>query len=112
MIRSGPGRQTDGFLLPLMTTGCRQDMHDQPRYEPLEKSDFFADQRSSRPLIEDTVARGHLDDNPAFYEGKNSDGKAVTTFPQEFLSDNHAASTENLTGAEDKLLFRSSIKKW
>jgi mono/diheme cytochrome c family protein len=40
---------------------CRQEMYDQPKYKPLEKSDFFADQRASRPLVEGTVARGTLD---------------------------------------------------
>lgn len=37
-------------------------MADQPRYEPLEASTFFADGQSSRPLIEGVVARGHLHD--------------------------------------------------
>jgi mono/diheme cytochrome c family protein len=35
-------------------------MHDAPRYEPYEKSDFFPDKRSARPLIAGTVARGQL----------------------------------------------------
>ena len=35
-------------------------MHVQPRYNPLAKSDFFADQRAARPLVEGTVARGEL----------------------------------------------------
>jgi len=43
------------------TVGCRQEMYDQPRYKPLAKSDFFADGRASRPLVEGTVARGTLD---------------------------------------------------
>src|SRR5262245_41520101 len=34
-----------------VTTGCRQDMHDQPKYESLEASSFFPDGRSSRPLV-------------------------------------------------------------
>jgi len=38
--------------------GCRQDMHDAPRYDPLEKSTFFADGQSARPLVANTVARG------------------------------------------------------
>ena len=33
-----------------LTVGCRQDMHDTPRYEALEKSDFFSDRRSARRL--------------------------------------------------------------
>jgi mono/diheme cytochrome c family protein len=36
-------------------------MYDQPKYKPLEKSDFFADRRASRPVVEGTVARGTLD---------------------------------------------------
>jgi hypothetical protein len=49
---------------------CQQKMADQPRYEPLAKSDFFGDERSARPLVEGTVARGHLDTNEALYTGK------------------------------------------
>ena len=36
--------------------GCRQDMHDQPKFIPLRPSEFFADGRSARPLVEGTVA--------------------------------------------------------
>src|SRR5580692_6609890 len=56
--------------------GCRQDMHDQPKYIPLRPSDFFGDGRSERPLIEGTVARGHLDDDPAYYTGRGPDGRS------------------------------------
>ena len=62
------------------TTACRQDMHDQPRYEPLEKSTFFADQRASRPAVEGTVARGQLHLDQHLYAGK-IDGALATTFP-------------------------------
>lgn len=41
--------------------GCRQEMYNQPKYRPLEKSDFFADRRASRAPVEGTVARGSLD---------------------------------------------------
>jgi len=51
--------------------GCRQDMHDQPKYEPFEKSDFFADGRASRPLLAGTVARGSLREDEALYTGKS-----------------------------------------
>jgi len=50
--------------------GCRQDMHDQPRYKPLARSAFFGDERSSRPLVEDTVARGRLRDASLLFTGK------------------------------------------
>ena len=42
----------------LFTAGCgplftiRKAMYDQPKYEPLEATDFFGDRRSARPLIE------------------------------------------------------------
>ena len=51
-------------------TACRQDMHDQPRYKPLARSDFFADQRSARPKVEGTVARGQLKEDTLLYTGK------------------------------------------
>ncbi len=69
------------LCLSALLTGCRQDMHDQPKYTPLRPSDFFLDGRSARPLIEGTVARGHLNDDIAFYTGKGPDGKPVDTFP-------------------------------
>jgi len=57
-------------LVVLATAGCRLDMHVQPRQNPLSKSDFFADQRSARPRVEGTVARGEYDDNPYLRTGK------------------------------------------
>src|SRR6202790_2355674 len=53
--------------------GCRQDMHNQPRYKPLARSDFFGDGRSARPVVEGTVARGHLRIASARYTGKIGD---------------------------------------
>ena len=47
----------------------------------MRPSDFFGDGRSERPLIDGTVARGHLDDDLAYYTGKGSDGKPVDEFP-------------------------------
>lgn len=58
------------ILAVLMLAGCRQDMHNQPRYKPLAESDFFADLRSARPPVEGTVARGQLHDDTYFYTGK------------------------------------------
>jgi len=52
-------------------TGCRQDMADQPKYTPLAPSSFFADGRSERPLIDNTVPRGSLADD-ALFEPKDS----------------------------------------
>ena len=60
--------------LPLLAsvailTGCRQDMHDQPKYKYLRGSQFFADGRSARPLVENTVARGQMQEDSVFYTG-------------------------------------------
>jgi hypothetical protein len=64
----------------MVLAGCRQDMHDQPRYEPLEPSAFFADGRSSRPLVEGTVARGSLRLDELLYTGKVN-GELSETLP-------------------------------
>jgi mono/diheme cytochrome c family protein len=53
-----------------LTSACRLDMHVQPRENPLSRSDFFADHRSARPLVEGTVARGDLRADTYFYTGK------------------------------------------
>ena len=58
------------LLAVLSLAGCRQDMHDQPRFKPLAKSDFYPDLRSARPPVEGTVARGQLHEDTYFYSGK------------------------------------------
>ena len=68
------------LLLLYTTAGCRQDMHDQPKYEALEASTFFPDGRASRPLVPGTVARGQLREDTHLYEGKVA-GKPAETFP-------------------------------
>ena len=51
-------------------SACRIDMHVQPRQNPLSRSEFFSDQRSERPPVEGTVARGQLHEDTYFYTGK------------------------------------------
>ena len=58
------------LLSAALVSGCRQDMHDQPRYRPLAGSDFFADGRSARPLIPGTIPRGHLRADTRYYQGR------------------------------------------
>ena len=36
----------------MFIAGCRQDMHNQPKYKPLRASNFFQDGSSARPLVE------------------------------------------------------------
>lgn len=61
-------------------TACRQDMHDAPRYEPLEASTFFVDGRGSRTLVANTVPRGMLRADEHYYQGKIN-GQLADTFP-------------------------------
>ena len=67
-----PARLLWGLALLLAAAGCRQDMHDQPKYQPFERNAFFADQRASRPLVPGVVARGHLDEDRGFFTGTSA----------------------------------------
>jgi mono/diheme cytochrome c family protein len=62
----------------LVLAGCRQDMQDQPKFFPQRGTDFYADGRSVRPQVENTVARNQLRENAYFYtgliNGKEGDG--------------------------------------
>lgn len=69
------------LILSFGLAGCRQDMHDQPRYKPLAGTDFFGDGRSARPAIEGTVPRGHLRIDQARYTGKTNNNEDVDYFP-------------------------------
>src|SRR5438067_1140064 len=61
--------------------GCRQDMHDAPRYEPLEASSFFSDTSSARTLVANTVSRNPLaDSDELLYTGKIN-GQLANQFP-------------------------------
>jgi hypothetical protein len=64
----------------LFVAGCRQDMHNQPKYRPLRASTFFEDGSSARPLVEGTVARGTLQEDTAFFTGK-VDSQLVKELP-------------------------------
>lgn len=63
----------------LLVSAC-QDMYDQPRYETYERSDFFEDCLSARPVVPGTVARGHQRTDALFETGK-VDGKESELFP-------------------------------
>jgi len=64
----------------LILAGCRQDMHNQPKFIPQRGTDFYADGRSSRPQVENTVARGQLHEDAYFYTGLQ-DGKEGNGMP-------------------------------
>ena len=67
-------------LATLSLAGCRSDMHVQPRYNPLDQSEFFEDGRSARPAVPGTVARGQLRIDEHLYTGKVN-GVPVDSFP-------------------------------
>jgi mono/diheme cytochrome c family protein len=65
----------------LAGVGCdMQDMYNQPKYKPLQKSTFFADERSSRPIVPDTVPRSGMRTDELLYTGKVN-GVLADEFP-------------------------------
>lgn len=91
----------------LLLTGCRQDMHDQPRMYPLRSSPVFADGRSARPLMQGVVARGHLKEDRVFYTGKGADNRPVDGYPfpitEEILSRGQQRFNIYCTPCHDRL---------
>lgn len=68
------------LLLSLLAAGCRQEMADQPRYDPLEPSAFFPDGRAARPVVAGTVARGQLREDDHLWRGRVA-GELAATLP-------------------------------
>ena len=64
----------------LFAAGCRQDMHNQPKFYPQRGTEFYADGRSARPQVANTVARGQLHEDSYFYTGR-LDGKDGDVMP-------------------------------
>ena len=64
----------------VLSASCRRDMQDQPKYKPLQKSDFFADGRSARPVPANTIAWDELNDNDPEHTGE-SNGAFLETIP-------------------------------
>jgi Cytochrome C oxidase, cbb3-type, subunit III len=69
-----------GIWCLVLSTGCRRDMFEQPKSNPLSSSDFFPDGMDSRPISPHTVARGDLENDEAFYTGMIG-SNLVTTLP-------------------------------
>jgi len=65
--------------------GCRQDMHNQPKFFPQRGTDFYADGRSARPQVAGTVARGQEDAGSYFrtglINGAEGDGLPIQLTP-------------------------------
>lgn len=56
--------------ISVLCMGCRREMYDQPRGDPLKSSDFFADGAASRPLPPHTVAQENFHTNGSYDTGK------------------------------------------
>ena len=83
-----------GICFIFLLAGCLQEtpsekppvhlnpnMDDQPKYEAMEESKFWTDHSSMREPVEGTLARGHLDADRLYYEGKNANGSLVKISP-------------------------------
>jgi hypothetical protein len=68
------------FAAAGLLAGCRQDMQDQPKFIPQRGTEFYADGRSARPQVENTVARGQLHEDTYFYTGLQN-GKEGDAMP-------------------------------
>lgn len=70
------------LALSLLLAACelRQAMYDTGRIKPLEKSEFFADDRSARVPPEGTIARGRLFPDDPLHTGR-AGGKLVAKLP-------------------------------
>ncbi len=63
-----------------LSSACRQDMQDQPKYKPLGESKFFLDGRESRPIPANTIATDELNDNDSYHTGM-ANGAFLDTIP-------------------------------
>ncbi len=83
-------RNRRGLLLlglAFFLVGCAQKMADQPRYSPLDPSDFFPNGQSARPLVPDTVSRNAMPAGTPLDTGRSANGKYLTTFPIQVTRD-------------------------
>jgi hypothetical protein len=106
-------------VIAVLTAGCRRDMQDQPKYIPLRASTFFVDDRSARPLVEGTVARGHLHEDTLLETGKiGKDDATVFPFAVDLRVlergreryDIYCSPCHGLTGAGDGMVVRRGFR--
>jgi mono/diheme cytochrome c family protein len=86
----------------LLVAGCRQDMHNQPRYKPLRASGQFVDQRASRPRVEGTVPRGLLDNPTSFNNGRDAAGQPLATYPATLALESAAARRQFIERGQER----------
>ena len=69
MQRSSKIALASSLAATTLLAGCRQDMHNQPKFYPQRGTTFYADGRSVRPQVENTVARGQLSQGDYLHTG-------------------------------------------
>lgn len=99
----------------VLAAGCRQDMHDAPRYDPLEASAVLPGGAGSQPLVAGTVARGQLRDDELLYTGAVN-GEPSEVFPFEITREDlergqerfdiYCAPCHGRTGAGDGMVVQ------
>jgi mono/diheme cytochrome c family protein len=109
------------MMLALLALGCRQGMYDQAKYKPLARSAFFADGTSARPLPENTVPRGFLRADRAYWTGVGADGRPVDALPVEAddallrrgrrVYDVFCAPCHDRTGGGEGMIVRRGYKR-
>jgi mono/diheme cytochrome c family protein len=94
--------KTCGALLLLICAslgaGCRQDMHDQPKYKPYR---IFESGETPRAPVEGTIPRGYLKEDAGFHTGRSqTPGVSATTgtgaAPPSYVTTLPMALTESL----------------
>jgi mono/diheme cytochrome c family protein len=69
------------FIFVFLLCGCwKENMGSQPKFKPLQQSDFFSDGTSARPAVIGTIPRGGLETDSVSYD----------KFPQRFPSQGSA----------------------
>ena len=70
------------ILAAALFVGCeREDMHNQPRHEWHERSDFFTDELASRPPVEGTVSQSQPLRTDPLVNWRNPAGGYTETYP-------------------------------
>ncbi len=102
VLTMGLGPRAFGLVAAaVLSSGCRQDMHDAPRYDPLEASTVFPKGSSAQPLVRARCARGQFSRRRAAAHRQGRRRSRPTTFP---FAD-HARRSRPRRGALQHLLL-------
>ena len=106
--------------LAILAMACRQGMVKHADVKPLAAEDVFEDGSGARPIPANTVARGHLNEDEAFFTGMSGD-KLVASIPvtvtREFLArgrerfEIYCAVCHGRTGAGDGMIVQRGFPR-